>query len=318
MNFTTGRTVRVLAVLVTVLYLTLCPSSYAQDRNSIELGGQGGTPFVDRCSPGEYLVGLYGRSGNWVDAIGTVCAKWDENQHSFGSSVKGTLRGGTGGQPRAFECDDRSAIVSFPQAETAENEYKSVGLIVPSCALAVTPDKHTPALTGRRFGTSFTEHLPTEPGVGTTAEGYYDSSSLPHCGKDEVAVGIFGAAGNTLDRIGLICSNKPLVKPSPATRKSTGVPAPFRGDCKAGFYFRKAGPNDEVCVTFESRAQAAYENAHAAERIDPKGAYGPKSCVSGFVWRNAFEGDLVCVTPQRRTDVLTENALSDSRKKGSK
>lgn len=77
--------------------------------------------------------------------------------------------------------------------------------------------------------------------------------------------------------------------------------------CKTGFYHRATRPEDMICVTFESRAQTAYENAHAAERVNPSGAYGPNTCISGYVWRDAFDGDVVCTTVERRSAVKQEN-----------
>ena len=77
--------------------------------------------------------------------------------------------------------------------------------------------------------------------------------------------------------------------------------------CKNGYVWRDAIPGDHVCVSPDSRATAANENAIAGSRIDPGGAYGPNSCVAGFVWREAYAGDVVCVTGERRSAVRQEN-----------
>lgn len=84
--------------------------------------------------------------------------------------------------------------------------------------------------------------------------------------------------------------------------------------CLQGFVWRVANPNDLVCVTPESRSRVAQENATAASRVNPQGAYGPNTCIAGYVWREAFQGDLVCVTPQVRTLVRQENELAANRK----
>ncbi|MEE2690677.1 MAG: trypsin-like serine protease [Pseudomonadota bacterium] len=83
--------------------------------------------------------------------------------------------------------------------------------------------------------------------------------------------------------------------------------------CKSGFVWREARPGDYVCVTPESRARTANENAQAASRRNPNGAYGPNTCVSGYVWREAYDGDVVCVTPEVRALVKEENRLGPSR-----
>jgi hypothetical protein len=83
--------------------------------------------------------------------------------------------------------------------------------------------------------------------------------------------------------------------------------------CRSGFVWREASANDFVCVEPGQRDQAAADNAAAASRVDPNGAWGPQSCVQGFVWREAFEGDLVCVEPWVRTQVAADNAAAESR-----
>ena len=92
-----------------------------------------------------------------------------------------------------------------------------------------------------------------------------------------------------------------------------GASLPYGPDtCKDGYVWRDIYPGDHVCVTPESRAKAAHENAIAGSRVDPAGAYGPNSCKPGFVWREAYSGDKVCVTGERRTEVGVENAEGPS------
>jgi hypothetical protein len=94
------------------------------------------------------------------------------------------------------------------------------------------------------------------------------------------------------------------------------APAPV-GDadtCQQGYVWREAFTGDHVCVTPDVRAQAAYDNAHAAERIDPVNhAYGPDTCIQGFVWRDARPGDHVCVTPAVRAQAAADNAQAANR-----
>ena len=86
--------------------------------------------------------------------------------------------------------------------------------------------------------------------------------------------------------------------------------------CKEDFVWRKASPQDFVCVTKKSRARVAKENKHADDRVDPDGASGPNTCIEGFVWRDAFDGDAVCVSPEARDRVHEENSLGPSRRVG--
>ena len=86
--------------------------------------------------------------------------------------------------------------------------------------------------------------------------------------------------------------------------------------CRGGYVWREARPADVVCVTPEARQRTASENAAAASRVDPNGAYGPATCISGFVWREAFEGDTVCVAPETRDLVRSENEAASTRRVG--
>jgi hypothetical protein len=97
-----------------------------------------------------------------------------------------------------------------------------------------------------------------------------------------------------------------------------GAQADYGPDtCVLGFVWREAFNNDHVCVTPETRAQAARDNTLAASRRNPNGGpYGPDTCLEGFVWRDANPGrvDHVCVTPDVRTQASTDNNLASSRK----
>jgi hypothetical protein len=68
--------------------------------------------------------------------------------------------------------------------------------------------------------------------------------------------------------------------------------------CAQGFVWREAFRGDYVCVTPESRSQAARENS------DPAGA---EPCRPGTVWREAGRSDHVCVPVARRSAVAEEN-----------
>jgi hypothetical protein len=84
--------------------------------------------------------------------------------------------------------------------------------------------------------------------------------------------------------------------------------------CAQGYVWREARPGDLVCVTPESREQAANENRLAKERRNPRGNYGPLTCIQHFVWREAFNGDAACVPPERRLAVRQENAAAANRR----
>lgn len=96
----------------------------------------------------------------------------------------------------------------------------------------------------------------------------------------------------------------------------TAADLPYGPDtCKQGFVWREAFPGDTVCVTPQTRSQAAADNAQAAARRSPNGGpYGPDTCKSGFVWREARPEDHVCVTPETRAQTAAENAQANQRR----
>jgi hypothetical protein len=84
--------------------------------------------------------------------------------------------------------------------------------------------------------------------------------------------------------------------------------------CLPGYVWREAFPGDHVCVTPETRAQAAYDNSQASALIEPGGgAYGPNTCRQGYVWREARRGDVVCVTPKTRDQTAYDNSQAKYR-----
>ena len=85
--------------------------------------------------------------------------------------------------------------------------------------------------------------------------------------------------------------------------------------CKSGFVWREAFAGDHVCVTPETRTQAARDNREAAARREPGGGpSGPNTCRPGYVWREAKSGDVVCVTPEVRAQAASDNAAAAQRR----
>ena len=82
--------------------------------------------------------------------------------------------------------------------------------------------------------------------------------------------------------------------------------------CRTGFVWREAFAGDRVCVTPETRAQAAADNAAAPDRRE-NGAYGVDTCIAGYVWRGARDSDHVCVTPAVRSATAEDNQAARGR-----
>lgn len=85
--------------------------------------------------------------------------------------------------------------------------------------------------------------------------------------------------------------------------------------CLQGFVWREASPTDHVCVTGDTRTQAAADNGQADARREPGGGpFGPDTCRQGFVWREAFPGDHICVTGLTRAQTAADNKRADARR----
>jgi hypothetical protein len=272
-----------------------------------------------------------------------LCANWDAERRVFLEPGLGPMYGGRTGSAFEIRCDQRSAIKSL-LVESSRNRFGNVGLLLPACGLASDPARTTDRIGAPQFGLSIADLIDraAEPGVGSSTAVDYDWSAMPQCRAGDIAVGIYGASGNYLDRIGLICAPSPTASPQvvqqntsqgPLSRVTAGAntrvtqqPAPSRvtagaglrvtperqrpRTCIDGYTWRMARIPDPVCVTTQSHELAQAENAAASSRVDPNGAWGPASCVSGYVWREAFDGDTVCVTPPRREQVREENRVA--------
>lgn len=84
--------------------------------------------------------------------------------------------------------------------------------------------------------------------------------------------------------------------------------------CSQGYVWREAFPGDHVCVTPETRTQAASDNRQAGARREPGGGpYGPATCRQGYVWREARSDDHVCVTPEARAQAASDNHQAANR-----
>ncbi|KAF9343334.1 hypothetical protein BGX26_005899 [Mortierella sp. AD094] len=88
---------------------------------------------------------------------------------------------------------------------------------------------------------------------------------------------------------------------------TVSISTDITGRCVQGFVWREAQPSDHVCVTAATRAQAQDDNAHASERRQGSGPFGPDTCKQGYVWREAWPGDHVCVTVATRSQAAFDN-----------
>jgi hypothetical protein len=75
-------------------------------------GGGGGIPFTLGCAWSELAVGVYGRSGAYVDQVGLICARL-YGDGNLGVAVTRGRAGGNGGSPFYAMCPSGQALVGF-------------------------------------------------------------------------------------------------------------------------------------------------------------------------------------------------------------
>ncbi len=163
-------------------------------------GARGDASFSDSCPAGEYLVGLRGRSGAWIDQIQIVCRSLTGN---LGGPYYGPRRGGNGGGPSQAYCPGGYVINYVGFALTAGD--RQVQNFFFECVSATDASKHR----NIRVGTAVT------------------TNKVPQrqpCPNGEAATGMAGRYGKHVNAVGLICSK--LVVPPSAGRPSGRAPLP--------------------------------------------------------------------------------------------
>ncbi len=273
------------------------------------------------CPDGLVAVGIRGRSGTYLDAFGLICGPVGASSRkepvtvalisadgSRATYTDPTIRASNGETVLLDWCREWGANCGRP---TAELYCKDRGFPFVKSFAHTGPGQRT--------------------GIVTTGEicalerctGFREIS----CGKSDVLVAEestgpspFGAGdegyGGAIDANRLGANTFTKSKHDIVPNRSGAAAMVTTPNCKPGFVWRLARPDDLVCVRPDSRARTARDNAEAQDHVDPAGAYGPNTCLPGYVWRNAFKGDLVCVTPETRDLVRLENRQDARRRAG--
>jgi hypothetical protein len=187
---------------LTALFLlsVLAKPAQAQVIHMPVQGGPGGDPFRSTCASGDFLVGIYVRSGAWIDAIGLKCATFNRAQGKFGHPpYNRPFHGGNGGEDHERVCPANSFITRIKFGFTrAGRSPKFIEYVQQSC---------------RRVGDgSLTSVDCMETGEGCW-EFHPTASNLralrSECPRGAAAIGVVGRAGRFVDAIGLVCAREP-------------------------------------------------------------------------------------------------------------
>lgn len=100
-------------------------------------------PKTLECGSGEYVVGLTGRIGAWIDAIGPVCARW--NERTFRPSAARAKRpsGGSGGEPNQRMCPAGSAIGGWKVESILQVDSAFTDAVLVQCQTLAPPNDIT-------------------------------------------------------------------------------------------------------------------------------------------------------------------------------
>jgi len=101
-----------------------------------------GTPV--KCSGGEYMVGLTGRTGLWIDAVGPICARWDGRNFAKNGRSLRPVGGGGGGKNRRT-CPFGSAISGWQIESVRSSSMAYVDRITIQCTKLGSSSNAAPA-----------------------------------------------------------------------------------------------------------------------------------------------------------------------------
>lgn len=101
------------------------------------------------CRAGEYVVGLAGRTGSWIDAVAPVCAPWDGRRFQPGLPHARLPVGGHGGGPNQQSCPAGSAAAAWKVEAIRAGDQAFAGAVSVQCRTLAPPHGLTPA--GFRF-----------------------------------------------------------------------------------------------------------------------------------------------------------------------
>jgi hypothetical protein len=316
-------TLKRLIVGAFLLTLLLATSPISADTIYPAIGDRGNASFDDHCPANQYMIGLTGRAGVYLDRIAIICSPvLPSGLH--GPSYVGPSHGGAGGTELESSCPNDSFVYQVDLLMTANRGHvASVGL-------------HCGSMKADRQQIVYFQ---TTDSQGSNFTRDFSGDGSQECHPGELASGFNGHYGKDVNALGLDCADRtdhaandpqanlstPRVSNARDPIRTTGVanstsrvsnagePIKTTGVsslvCPQGYVWREASPRDHVCVTPLQRRITAQQNAAAAARVSQTDTtYGPNTCVAGYVWREAFVRDVVCVTPAERDAALTENA----------
>ena len=203
--------------LLLVLGLLLTCPDFVVATDLPVYGGAGGKYFRAPCPQGSYLVGLEGRTGEWVDRVAPVCAPWLRGSQTFGAPLVGPSFGDSeGGEALTSVCQGSGAntsAVRFWTIETLRSANRLIQYVGATCA-SLSPPARLEWLTFLEFGRR--PAVPEDPiNAGPVKTGRGMDQTCPF---GEIAAGLHGRSGLFVDALGLICGPIPASAGAPVSK----------------------------------------------------------------------------------------------------
>ena len=198
-----------LTSFIAILIFGICQTSAAQAGTTTFTiyGDRGDTGAHDECPAGQYLVGVIGNTGDWIDQITVICAKPGPDLTFSGRRSIASRGGGTGAYTEAY-CNADEAVSGV---WLARNKGYEIVFVEMTCLSIKTGVIHT------------------------LSYGKHDApyTNTQNCPPNQLATGFNIRYGKYVNGLGLICgdyiapvaANPPPVTPPPVT--PTPVPEKF-------------------------------------------------------------------------------------------
>ena len=283
---------RRMALWLSLVLFACCPQpGQAETFNvigdSIEPGGPGGAIFRDICPLGTILAGVNVTFGKDMNSVAAVCRRL-ENGQLVGDLIALSTRGRPGGKQGYARCNN--LVQGMWVATSRVNLVHHIEFVC----------RH---YTTRKIRTGVV--LDSETVSRLTHGGEAATTALAECGAGAFAVGIFGAHGTNIDRLGLVCgvveAPQPVPQAQPAPRPEAekpkrGAPLPvgeggnggqqgFAGDGGGG---RGSASTDTTIYDEPGGSDLAYLSAGDPVRIvqcgSPDNWCQISAPTAGWVW----------------------------------
>lgn len=197
---------KLLPILLAVVCATLLAGARVADKtqllgDTIQVGGQGGSDFRQNCPPGQVLASVDVTVGKDMNSISPQCGVLVGGRIPGETPNRGVF-GGERDRPGNASCDP--SVVQGMYVEISHvNLVHRVSLL---CRDLSNGQNHTARLIKTSFGSE--DYYLTQGGEAARTE-------LLNCGSGAFAVGLFGGAGSSVDRLGLICGKLVDIPPPP-------------------------------------------------------------------------------------------------------